>query len=96
MDLTLPAELIEFRAEVRTWLGENVPREVRPISGPDMLAFDGQNLTPIWTSKEMRNLMNNSVFLDGEIYGIDSEQQQSTNGKGRGMPLVCRRTNCRR
>src|SRR5579862_1022979 len=45
----------------------------------DMLAFDGQKLTRLWGVKEMRNLMNNSVFQDGAIHGIDGEQEQSTN-----------------
>ena len=33
-------ELAIFRAEVRAWLEENVPRETRPREGPDMRAFD--------------------------------------------------------
>ncbi len=42
----------------------------------EMLAFDGQKLTPIWIRKDLRNLMNNSVIQDGAIYGISGEQQQ--------------------
>ena len=49
----------------------------------DMLAFDGQKLTRLWTSKDMKNLMNNSVFKAGAIYGMDGEQQQPSNS------LVC-------
>jgi outer membrane protein assembly factor BamB len=49
----------------------------------DMLAFDGQKLTTIWSTKELRNTMNNSVFQAGAIYGISGEQEQSTNS------LVC-------
>ncbi|MEI6232318.1 MAG: PQQ-binding-like beta-propeller repeat protein [Planctomycetota bacterium] len=45
----------------------------------EMLGFDGTKLTSLWTTKEMRNLMNNSVFQDGMIYGISGEQQQTTN-----------------
>ena len=32
MDLIEPAELAEFRAEVRDWLAANVPAEPRPAS----------------------------------------------------------------
>jgi outer membrane protein assembly factor BamB len=39
-----------------------------------MLEFDGSKLTPSWTSKEIRNTMNNSVAIDGLLYGIDGNQ----------------------
>ena len=45
----------------------------------DMLGFDGEKLTPMWSVKELRNVMNNSVILDGAIYGISGEQQQPTD-----------------
>jgi alkylation response protein AidB-like acyl-CoA dehydrogenase len=38
LDVT-PAEA-EFRDEVRTWLTAHVPREPRPLDGPEMRAFD--------------------------------------------------------
>lgn len=41
MDLNATPELSEFRAEARTWLEENVPREPRPhTTGPELRAFD--------------------------------------------------------
>ena len=45
----------------------------------EMLSFDGSKLVLLWGGKEMRNVMNNSVFQDGSIYGISGEQQQTTN-----------------
>jgi len=40
MDLTTTAEEEEFRARVRSWLRENVPREPQPLDGPEARAFD--------------------------------------------------------
>jgi alkylation response protein AidB-like acyl-CoA dehydrogenase len=40
MNLDFTPEDDLFRQEVRAWLADNVPREVRPADGPDMKAFD--------------------------------------------------------
>ncbi|WP_298282953.1 acyl-CoA dehydrogenase family protein [Novosphingobium sp.] len=40
MNLDFSPEEVTFRAEVRDWLQTNVPRERRPLEGPEMLAFD--------------------------------------------------------
>jgi len=40
MKLIETEELSSFRAEVRAWLEENVPREIRAREGPEMRAFD--------------------------------------------------------
>jgi len=40
MDLEITAEDRAFRDEVRSWLHENVPRELRPEIGPEARAFD--------------------------------------------------------
>jgi alkylation response protein AidB-like acyl-CoA dehydrogenase len=40
MKLIETKELSGFRAEVRAWLEQHVPRETRPREGPDMRAFD--------------------------------------------------------
>lgn len=40
----------------------------------ELLAFDGQSLTPVWTTTELKNALNNSVVADGVIYGIDGRQ----------------------
>jgi alkylation response protein AidB-like acyl-CoA dehydrogenase len=40
MDLDVTAEDRAFRDEVRTWLREHVPRELRPEIGPEARAFD--------------------------------------------------------
>lgn len=45
----------------------------------DMLGFDGEKLTPMWSVKELRNVMNNSVIQGGAIYGVSGEQQQATD-----------------
>jgi alkylation response protein AidB-like acyl-CoA dehydrogenase len=39
LDLDFSAEQVEFRDQVRTWLAENAPRELRP-SGPAIREFD--------------------------------------------------------
>lgn len=40
----------------------------------ELLGFDGQKLTPLWTSTELKTALNNSVLLDGVLYGIDGRQ----------------------
>jgi outer membrane protein assembly factor BamB len=40
----------------------------------ELLTFDGQKLDPIWSSKELKNALNNSVLADGVVYGIDGRQ----------------------
>jgi outer membrane protein assembly factor BamB len=40
----------------------------------ELLAFDGQTLTPVWTSTELKSPMNAPVIRDGAIYGIDGRQ----------------------
>src|SRR6187431_1041961 len=40
MDLGVSTEEADFREEVQTWLREHVPRQPRPIGGPEMRAFD--------------------------------------------------------
>jgi outer membrane protein assembly factor BamB len=45
----------------------------------DMLAFDGQKLSPAWTSKEIRNTMNNSVIMGKVLYGIDGRQEDPSS-----------------
>lgn len=43
-------------------------------SSSELLAFDGQKLTSIWSSTELKNALNNSVLVDGVAYGIDGRQ----------------------
>jgi alkylation response protein AidB-like acyl-CoA dehydrogenase len=40
MNLDFTIEEEQFRAEVRDWLRTNVPKERRPLGGPEMAAFD--------------------------------------------------------
>ena len=40
MNLDFTPEEKTFRAQVRDWLQTNVPKERRPLDGPEMLAFD--------------------------------------------------------
>ena len=40
MDLHYPPELLQFRDEVRTWLGENVPRDERPREAKAIREYD--------------------------------------------------------
>ena len=46
------------------------------LSG-EMLGFDGRQLSPIWSSRDIRNNMNNGVIYDGVIYAIDGKQSSS-------------------
>lgn len=43
----------------------------------EMLSFNGLELTAVWSSREIRNAMNNSVLLDGVLYGIDGKHKNS-------------------
>ena len=40
----------------------------------ELLAFDGRDLTPVWTTTEIKSPMNAAVIRDGAIYGIDGRQ----------------------
>ena len=40
MNLDFSAKEDVFRAEVREWLHDNVPKERRPVQGPDTLVYD--------------------------------------------------------
>jgi outer membrane protein assembly factor BamB len=40
----------------------------------ELLAFDGQALSVVWETKELKNALNNSVAVNGTIYGIDGRQ----------------------
>lgn len=40
----------------------------------ELLAFDGQTLAPVWTSKDLRNALNESIVVGDTIYGIDGRQ----------------------
>jgi outer membrane protein assembly factor BamB len=45
----------------------------------EMLAFDGHALTSLWTSTDIKNAMNDSVILDGTIYGVDGRQTDNSD-----------------
>ncbi len=45
-------------------------------SSSDMLDFDGKKLTKRWSSRDIKNVMNNGVVLDGAIYCIDGNTQE--------------------
>jgi outer membrane protein assembly factor BamB len=36
-----------------------------------LLDFDGQSLKPLYENEEMRNHMNNSIYFEGHLYGVD-------------------------
>jgi outer membrane protein assembly factor BamB len=38
------------------------------------LRFDGKALTPVWTSKQMKNKLSNSKLINGYLYGVDGGQ----------------------
>lgn len=40
----------------------------------ELLAFDGKSLTPVWTGKDIRNALNESIVVGDTIYGIDGRQ----------------------
>ena len=48
-------------------------------SSSELLAFDGQKLTLLWSSTELKNALNNSVLADGVLYGVDGAQQKPTS-----------------
>lgn len=43
-------------------------------STSELLAFDGSSLSPVWTTTELKNALNNSVIVNGTIFGIDGPQ----------------------
>lgn len=47
-------------------------------SSSEMLDFDGKALKSLWTSRDIKNTMNNGVIIDGLIYCVDGAQQQPT------------------
>ncbi len=40
----------------------------------ELLAFDGKAVSVVWETKELKNALNNSVAVNGTIYGIDGRQ----------------------
>lgn len=52
--------------------------------GCSLLRFAGQRLDAVYENRNMRNHFNNSVLLDGHLYGIDGNSNSSRNCK-----LVC-------
>jgi outer membrane protein assembly factor BamB len=40
----------------------------------ELLAFDGKTLNVVWETRELKNALNNSVAVNGTIYGIDGRQ----------------------
>ena len=40
----------------------------------EMLSFDGKKLSSLWTTRDLKNNMNNCVVLDGVLYGIDGKE----------------------
>jgi outer membrane protein assembly factor BamB len=44
----------------------------------ELLSFNGQALEPVWTTKELKNALNNSIVVNGTIYGIDGRQGTPT------------------
>jgi outer membrane protein assembly factor BamB len=40
----------------------------------ELLAFDGKALSLVWETKELKNALNNSVAVNGTLYGIDGRQ----------------------
>ena len=52
--------------------------------GCGLFNFDGNNLTPVYTSKRMRNHFNNSLLHRGHVYGVDGN-----SNLGRVVTLTC-------
>jgi len=52
--------------------------------GCGLFKFDGQSLKEIYANKEMRNHFNNSILLDGNLYGFDGN-----SNLGRVVQLTC-------
>lgn len=50
--------------------------------GCALVKLSGKQAAPVWRNEEMRNQMNNSVLVDGYLYGIDGNAGQKTK-------LVC-------
>ncbi len=48
-------------------------------SGSELLAFDGQKLTSLWSSTQLKNALNNSVLVDRVLFGVDGAQQQPSS-----------------
>lgn len=48
-------------------------------SSSELLAFDGQKLSSLWSSTELKNALNNSVLRDGTLYGVDGAQQKPSS-----------------
>ncbi len=44
----------------------------------ELLAFDGKTLSVVWETKDLKNALNNSVAVNGTIYGIDGRQGTPT------------------
>lgn len=40
----------------------------------ELLTFDGKSLTSVWTGKDIRNALNESIVVGDTIYGIDGRQ----------------------
>ena len=45
----------------------------------ELLDFDGTQLTPVWTSTEIKTSLNNTVLRGGVIYGIDGRQGSASS-----------------
>lgn len=43
-------------------------------SAAELLSFDGTTLSVVWSNKELKNAMNNSVVVGDTVYGIDGRQ----------------------
>ena len=46
-------------------------------TGAEMLDFDGEKISVVWSSKDIKNTMNDSVILNGALYGIDGRQEDA-------------------
>lgn len=52
--------------------------------GCGLFDFDGSRLSPVYTSKRMRNHFNNSILYQGHVYGVDGN-----SNLGRVVTLTC-------
>lgn len=43
----------------------------------ELLNFDGKSLASVWTTKDLKNALNNSIVVNGVIYGIDGSQNNN-------------------
>ncbi len=64
-DLLAPTPIVLDQGK-RIFISANASSEV--------LAFDGKSLSLVWETKELKNALNNSVAVNGTIYGIDGRQ----------------------